>query len=71
MYAKSNFKNYTTMQELNLFSVLESSEQTTSEKENLVKVSHHSSNTAKYEEEPPFWGDIYDEYIDFEYTTNY
>ncbi len=46
MYAKSNFKNYTTMQELNLFSVLESYEQTTSEKENLVKVSHRSYNPA-------------------------
>ena len=56
-----NYKSITIMAQLSISFGLEFSNQVN------VKVSHRFSNTAN--EEDLNWGDIYEEYLDFEYTS--
>ena len=60
-----NYKSITIMAQLSISFGLEFSNQAMNNQVN-VKVSHRFSNTAN---EDVSWGDIYEEYVDFEYTT--
>ena len=60
-----NYKSITIMAQLSISFGLEFSNQAMNNQVN-VKVSHRFSNTAN---EDVNWGDIYEEYVDFEYTT--
>ena len=61
-----NYKSITIMAQLSISFGLEFSNQVMNNQVN-VKVSHRFSNTAN--EHDLNWGDIYEEYVDFEYTS--